>query len=95
MILKLALKRGQKQGNLQFLAGEFIGRDLRVISSSGKDLANVSGKIVDETSNTFVVQTQNGKRSVPKNSCVFQINGVQVEGKSIIGRPEDRTKKFL
>lgn len=95
MNLNLALKRGQKQEDSTFLAGEFIGKTLQVVSSSGKGLQKASGRIVDETTNTFVVETQSGRKAIPKNSCVFKINGVEVNGKSIIGRPEDRTKKFL
>ena len=100
MALKLALKRtGQKQYN-EFLASELIGKELSVVESTCKDFAKASGRIVDETTNTFVIDirgtsTVRKRIRIPKNCCVFQINNTKVDGSTLVGRPEDRTKKFL
>ncbi len=88
----MAFQSSRKQ---EFFARELIGKKLKVTSSSCKDLQKVVGKIVDETVNTFVVENGGKKRVIPKNSCVFQIEGHAINGVELIGRPEDRTKKFL
>ncbi len=93
MTLKLAFKSGQKQEN-NFLASEFVGRELEVVSSSCKDLLKASGRIIDETVNTFVIQTSDRKKTIPKKNCLFRIDRYEVAGDLIVGRPEDRIKKF-
>lgn len=95
----LALQRSQKQAKhsekvSRFLAMEFIGKELKVVSSSCKDLRKVQGKIIDETTNTFVVEKNSQRKVVPKANNAFAINDVEVNGTLLVGKPEDRTKKF-
>jgi len=76
---------------------ELIGRPVRVASSDSSAFLGISGTIADETRNTFLVETAEGKRvRVPKSACVFEITfgkkKVNVPGKDILYRPEDRTK---
>jgi ribonuclease P protein subunit POP4 len=68
---------------------ELIGLDVT--------FAGRSGRIVDETKHTFVVETAAGAITVPKagRSFRFVVDGknVEVEGDEIMFQPEDRTKK--
>ncbi len=93
----MALKSVQKQASaLRFLASEFIGMPLEVVASACIDAHKAKGRITDETTNSFVVETPSkGRKRIPKANTVFRINGFQVDGNSIVGKPEDRTKKFL
>lgn len=79
---------------------EFIGLWVRVSMSSDPGKKGLSGLVMDETRNTLLVETKNGERKVlPKKECVFRFTlpdgaVVEVDGKAIVSRPEDRTKKM-
>lgn len=77
---------------------ELIGLRARVAKSTDPSQKGVSGKIVDETFNTIVIETKNGEKRLPKENCVFVVRlpdstRVEIDGSVIIGRPEDRIKK--
>jgi ribonuclease P protein subunit POP4 len=74
--------------------GEFIGSRVVVVKCSARSFGGMEGKIIDETKNTFVVETQNGVKRIPKKGCVFSIGGKQVRGDEITFRAEDRPKKL-
>ena len=90
---------GRKQrlslSDLEFLAGELIGEKAKVLQSSGKGFQGIQGLVTDETRNTLVLQTSNGRKRVPKSQCVFLFpeSGVCADGEMLVSRPEDRTKK--
>ena len=73
---------------------EFIGEKLEVIESSNKDLIGVKGKVINETRNMF--ELDNGKKLI-KDQSVFDISidekVFRIDGKLLVGRPEDRIKK--
>ena len=73
---------------------EFIGMDVEVLSAP---YSGVSGVIVDETKNTFTIDSAGTERMVPKptNKFRFTYEGKEfvVKGKDIQHRPEDRIKK--
>ena len=77
---------------------EFIGLDAKVVRSSNPQAVGIAGRVVDETRNTLTI-LHNGKRSVViKDVSVFEFvmpDGtiVEIDGKVILGRPEDRIKK--
>lgn len=77
---------------------ELIGLYSEVTNSSNKFLIGISGDIIDETKKTISIETENGIKLVPKNNSVFHLflpNGewVEIEGKILVNRPEDRIKK--
>lgn len=79
---------------------EFIGTRVRVARSSHGGNVGMHGIIVGETRNTFAVQHEEKKKTVPKDSSVFHFKFadgtiVEVSGKLLIGRPEDRLKKSV
>ena len=82
-----------------FLTHELIGLKLVVVKSSHKDFEGIEGRIVDETKNTFKVETEGGVKVVPKKENTFKITspeGVEVEvsGSKLVVRPFERTKKL-
>ena len=79
---------------------EFIGLKAEVVKSSNPTYIGIFGKVVDETRNVLVINHQNEKRNIIKNVAAFHFTMpdgtvVEINGKVIIGRPEDRIKKRL
>ena len=81
------------------MRGELIGLMARVVMSSHPPLVGVEGRIIDETKNLLVLRTKRGDKKIPKSTSVFLItspdgNEVKIDGIKIIGRPEDRIRKY-
>lgn len=76
------------------LSHEFIGLDTTIVKSTDPTLKGLSGRIVDETRNMFVVKTANKTKMISKNICELNFNikekSIDVQGRSLIKRPEDR-----
>jgi ribonuclease P protein subunit POP4 len=78
---------------------ELIGLQLKVSESNNKKAVGLSGRVVDESRNTFTVEKKDGKESViVKEECILTFTlpdgrKVRVDGKIIVARPEDRIKK--
>ncbi len=76
---------------------EFIGLDVVVVDAENKTLVGIKGEIVDETKNTFVIETEHGEKSVLKKGASFQVSiqnqEIIIKGDILVGRPEDRIKK--
>ncbi|MBT3984751.1 ribonuclease P protein component 1 [archaeon] len=76
---------------------ELIGLDVEVVDSINKDLCGLKGKVVDETRNLIVLATNKGEKKVLKKDATFMFKleneKVEVDGKVLVGRPEERLKK--
>jgi len=82
------------------LKHEIIGLDARVSGGTNKQLVGLKGKIIDETRNTITIFDGRYKRIVPKDVAILRIRlpdeiWVEVNGKKLVGRPEDRVKMRL
>lgn len=77
------------------LKQEFIGLHIVVTDSGNKSQIGIKGKIIDETKNMFTIKTAKGNKKLIKQEIKFRIldDSREIEGKRIIGRPEDRIKK--
>ena len=79
---------------------EFIGTEGRIARSAHADFVGISGQVVDETKNTFVILHKGKRKSVVKDSAVFQFKFsdgtiIEIDGKLLVGKPEDRLKKTI
>ena len=79
---------------------ELIGLEVIVAGSTNKNLAGLSGRIVDETRNTFLVETERGLKRIPKSNTSLDFtlqNGqiVRVSGSILISQPENRINKKI
>jgi ribonuclease P protein subunit POP4 len=80
--------------------GEFIGTEGSIAESSHSGYVGVSGKVIDESKNTFTI-LQGGKRNrVIKEVAVFRFRFcdgtvVEIDGRLLVGRSEDRLKKSI
>lgn len=77
---------------------ELIGLKIKVGDSTDKTLKGITGIVIDETYNTLKMETNNKEKTVVKENCVFVFTlpnktKVQVDGKLLVSRPEDRIKK--
>lgn len=80
------------------LQSELIGLRAKVAKSLHADYLGIKGKVIDETRKTLVILHRNERKTVAKDVAVFHFtlpNGtiVEIDGKAIVGRPEDRVKR--
>ncbi len=80
--------------------GEFIGTHGRVTESRHPDYIGINGKVVDESRNTLTIMQYGKAKKVVKDAAVFQFqfedeSVVEIDGKLLVGRPEDRLKKSV
>ena len=79
------------------LRHEFIGLCVVVVDAGKKNLIGIQGEIVDETKNTFIIETKKGEKKVLKRGTDFKIclqkTEIIINGDNLVGRPEDRIKK--
>ena len=80
---------------------ELAGLDVEVAESPNPDLVGVAGRVVDETTNTLLVATDDGVKRVPKAAATFRfrLDGetrgttrVVVDGDRLLARPARRTE---
>jgi len=83
-----------------FVQNEFIGLSARVVKSTNPNYVGIKGKVINETRNTLVIRHENEDKVLVKNVAVFHFTMpdgtiVEADGNIIVGRPEDRVKKWL
>jgi len=83
---------------------ELCGLLVKIVKSTDPTQKNLKGRVVDETYNTLKIETKKGKevreKTVIKQNNVFIFTlpnkvKVQVDGRLLVARPEDRIKKKL
>ncbi len=82
------------------IRSEFVGTKVKVAKSKHPNYVGISGKIVDETRNTFTIIQKGERKIVVKDSAVFHFNfadgtTIEINGKLLAGKPEDRLKKRI
>jgi len=76
----------------------FIGLNAKVTESSNSEYIGINGKVVDETRNTLIISHEGKEKTIIKDVAVFHFTlpdgtVIEIDGKSIVGRPENRVKK--
>jgi ribonuclease P protein subunit POP4 len=79
---------------------EFIGSEGKVVRSPHAGYVGLTGKVVEETRNTFTLLNEGQRRSVIKESAILDFTFAdgtiaQIDGRLLVGRPEDRLKKSI
>ena len=82
------------------LQGEFIGLEAKVVRSSNPNKIGIRGKVMDETQRTLTISHKDKDKRIVKETSTFQFTlpdrtVIEVDGKVIVGRPEDRAKKIV
>ncbi len=75
---------------------ELIGLKCKVVRSTNPSLLGKEGMVVDETKNLIVLLKLKREYKIPKKEVTFQFlldgDPVEVDGKFLKKRPEDRIK---
>jgi ribonuclease P protein subunit POP4 len=84
----------------ELIRHEFIGTEIEVSESNNSGYIGFSGKIIDETRNSFVILREGKRKRILKESAVFHFKFsdgtiIEIDGKILAGRPEDRLKKHI
>ena len=79
---------------------EFIGTNGAVTDSPHAGYLGICGEVLDESRNTFTIQQDGETKCVVKDQAVFQFQFsdgtvVEIDGKLLVGKPEDRLKKTM
>ncbi len=82
----------------KILQDEFIGLKAKVVKSKNPCYVGISGRVIDETRNTIKLLHKGEEKVIVKDVSVFNFTlpdgtVVEIDGKIIVGRPEDRVKK--
>jgi ribonuclease P protein subunit POP4 len=81
----------------RIIKDELIGRHVKIKECTDPAFVNVSGMVIDETKNTFLIETEGKQKRIAKNTATFEFEykekKITVKGSRLIYRPEDRTKK--
>lgn len=78
---------------------ELVGLGVEVVLSQHNELTGIKGQVIDETRNTIRVEVSDGsEKTIPKAVATFRFtlpDGglVDLDGRIIVARPEDRIKK--
>lgn len=79
---------------------ELIGTEAKVAKSRHLGYVGTFGKVIDETRNTLVILHEGERKRIIKDSAVFRFKfsdgtAVEIDGKLLVGRPENRLKKRI
>jgi ribonuclease P protein subunit POP4 len=79
---------------------EFIGSGAEITRSPHGGYVGLGGIVVGETRNTFSLISEGQVKSVIKEQAVFNFKFgdgtvAEIDGKLLVGRPEDRLKKSI
>ena len=79
------------------LKDEYIGRSVKINNCTDPTLIHQKGEIIDETKNTFLIQTNDKIKQIAKKTAIFIIKiddkNIKIHGSKIMYRPEERVKK--
>lgn len=85
------------EGLGDILRHELIGLDIEVVNAKNKALVGIKGKIIYETKNLLHVETEKGVKKIIKDHVTvrlrFKEKTLEINGKLLVGRPEERIKK--
>jgi ribonuclease P protein subunit POP4 len=85
--------------NKTIVLHELIGLDCRIMKSSDPSQKGISGRVIDETKNTLILETPQGIKRVVKKISLFRFRSGKesflVEGEEINFRSHERIEKAL
>jgi ribonuclease P protein subunit POP4 len=79
---------------------ELIGLRVKIFNCKNPQLNGFEGTVINETKNTLSIQSNNKVKIIPKDISIFHFylpndRIVEVNGKILIGKPENRLKMRL
>ena len=90
-------KEVRKMQSIPLIKDELIGLQVCINKSSDPTWDKQKGIIIDETKNTFLIQTDDNIKRIGKNIATFTFiknkQEISILGSKIRFRPEERVKK--
>ena len=76
---------------------DLIGQEVTISDSKNNEIIGIKGKIIMETKNMIIMNTKDGKRSIPKNICQLSNNGevIQTDSTKLNKRPHERLEMLV
>ncbi|MBI4441155.1 ribonuclease P protein subunit [Candidatus Woesearchaeota archaeon] len=74
------------------LGHELIGIPINILDAKNRQLVGMTGIVVDETKNTFVLDVNGKKKRVMKKDITLKVGKYIIQGKLLVARPEERLK---
>lgn len=85
--------------NKSIVLSELIGLKVKVTKSLDPKQKGTVGKVIDETKNSLVLETKNGRKMIIKKISVFKFysgnKSFTVNGEEINFRPHERIEKAM
>ena len=50
---------------------DLIGQDSSITNSKNKEIVGIEGKVIMESKNMITLETESGKKNIPKDICQF------------------------
>lgn len=76
---------------------ELLGLSARIVSTTDKECIGLTGRIVDETKNTFKIETTGKEKVLQKKGTIIAVkignDEINIDVSKLRYRPEDRIKK--
>ncbi len=71
---------------------DLIGQEITITQSKNKEIVGLKGKVIMETKNMITVNTDNGKKNIPKDICQFSNNQgiLETDSTKLRKRPHER-----
>ncbi len=71
---------------------DLIGQKITITQSKNKEIVGLKGKVIMETKNMITVNTEDGKKNIPKDICQFSNNQgiLETDSTKLSKRPHER-----
>lgn len=71
---------------------DLIGQEITITQSKNKEIVGLKGKVIMETKNMITVNTEDGKKNIPKDICQFSNNQgiLETDSTKLSKRPHER-----
>ena len=71
---------------------DLIGQEITITQSKNKEIVGLKGKVIMETKNMITVNTDNGKKNIPKDICQFSNSQglLEIDSTKLSKRPHER-----
>ena len=71
---------------------DLIGQDISITNSKNKEIVGIEGKVIMESKNMITLETENGKKNIPKDICQFSNSQglLETDSTKLSKRPHER-----
>ena len=76
---------------------ELTGLSIKISGSLNKELVGLCGKVLLETKNMIILETENGRKNIPKSLCKFETNDgkILIDGEKLVKRSHERLESYV